>query len=68
MSDKQFDPFGNEIKFGVNVFVGKRRRDGKTPVRFVFLNSGVRLNKLLDDDALAALRTKPGYSVRSMPQ
>lgn len=40
------DSFGHPINFGVRVFVGKVRKDGKYPVKFVFCSTGGRVSKL----------------------
>jgi chorismate mutase len=41
------DAFGHEVKFGVIIRVGRRRRDGKYSVGFLFQSTGQRTNKLL---------------------
>jgi len=44
--------------FGTILFVGERRKDGKTPVTYVFQSTGSRANKLLSDEQLVAAKAK----------
>ena len=45
------------------VFIGPKRKDGKYSARFVYEGTGRKIDKLLDDEKLAQLRSDPRYAV-----
>lgn len=59
---------------GINVFVGKRRKDGKFPVTFVFPLSGARSSKIMTEEALDEFLAKTdinqlqGYTLKQQKE
>jgi hypothetical protein len=52
------DAFGHPIEFGVIVSAGKKRRDGKIPVKHVYRSTGSRITKLMTPEELEAFKAK----------
>ena len=46
------DAFGHEISFELRMVVGRPRRDGKYPVKYVFASTGKRINKVMTKEAI----------------
>jgi hypothetical protein len=56
--------FGKRVERGnPRVFIGPKRKDGKYSARFVYEGTGRKIDKLLDDEKLAQLRSDPRYAV-----
>lgn len=47
----------------MRLFVGEKRKDGKTPVTLLYQRSGVRLKKLASDEALERYKAEADEGV-----
>ena len=52
------DAFGHPIDFGTKLVIGKRRRDGKYLVAFIFKSTGITVRNVLTREQLDAEVTK----------
>lgn len=59
----QRDAFGQPITFGIRAIVGRRRKDGMYPVRYVMKSTGSVLSKLRTAEQLDAQCRNSQYEV-----